>query len=152
MRHPLLSWDIISEGTSRRLQMKNDLDKMRSILGDNDWHCAVSLDTTLVWQNKIVVITDSKLNILHASENMFAMNGYKLHEVVGKSPKMFQGEKTEISERKKIRMAVELQQSFETVITNYRKDGEIYICKIEGYPVFDKVGKLVNFIALESAA
>ena len=65
---------------------------------------------------------------------------------------MFQGEKTEILERKKIRMAVELQQSFETVITNYRKDGEIYICKIEGYPVFDKVGKLVNFIALESAA
>lgn len=152
MRHPLLSWDIISEGTSRRLQMKNDLDKMRSILGDNDWQCTVSLDTTLVWQNKIVVITDSKLKILHASENMFAMNGYKLHEVVGKSPKMFQGEKTELSERKKIRIAVELQQSFETVITNYRKDGEIYVCKIEGYPVFDKVGKLVNFIALESAA
>jgi PAS domain S-box-containing protein len=152
MRHPLLSWDIISEGTNRRLFLKNDLDVMHSILGKNDWQSTVSIDTTLVWQNKIIVITDSKLRILHATENMYAMNGYKLHEVVGNSPKMFQGEKTELSERKKIRIAVENQQSFETVITNYKKDGQIYVCKIEGYPVFNPEGELVNFIALESAA
>jgi PAS domain S-box-containing protein len=152
MRHPLLGWDIISEGANRRLSLKNDLDIMRSILGNNDWKSSVSLDTTLVWQNKIIVITDNKLRILHATENMFAMNGYKLHEVIGKSPKMFQGEKTELSERKKIRMAIEQQQSFDTIITNYRKDGEIYVCRIEGFPVFNKAGKLVNFIALESAA
>jgi PAS domain S-box-containing protein len=152
MRHPLLGWDIISEGANRRLSLKNDLDIMRSILGNNDWKSSVSLDTTLVWQNKIIVITDNKLRILHATENMFAMNGYKLHEVIGKSPKMFQGEKTELSERKKIRMAIEQQQSFDTIITNYRKDGEIYVCRIEGFPVFNKTGELVNFIALESAA
>jgi len=152
MRHPLLSWDIISEGANRRLLLKNDLDVMHSIIGKNDWQSTVSLDTTLVWQNKIIVITDSKLRILHATENMFAMNGYKLHEVVGNSPKMFQGEKTELSERKKIRIAVENQQSFETVITNYKKDGQLYVCKIEGYPVFNPEGELVNFIALESAA
>jgi PAS domain S-box-containing protein len=152
MRHPLLSWDIVSEGANRRFQLKNDLETMRSILGNNDWESTVSLDTTLVWQNKIIVITDCKLRILHATENMFAMNGYQLHEVVGNSPKMFQGEKTELSERKKIKMAVEKQQAFETVITNYKKDGDIYVCRIEGFPVFNKDGDLVNFIALESVA
>jgi len=147
-----MCWDIFIEATNRREILKNDLLKFKSILGDNEMKTSISLENTLVWQNKIIVITDNKLQILHATENMYAMNGYRLEEVIGKSPKMFQGEKTEVTERMKIRKAIEHQTTFETTITNYKKDGAIYRCHIEGYPVFDKNGKLVNFIAMEIAA
>lgn len=153
MAHPLLSWDICLEGQQRRLQLANDLKTIQKIMDNNNWHPPIiNLDNTLVWENKIIIITDTKLNIIHATENMFVMNGYKQHEVVGKNPTMFQGAKTEITERQKIKMAVEKQSPFETIITNYKKDGSIYKCHIEGYPMFNKQGHLVNFIALENAA
>jgi hypothetical protein len=57
---------------------------------------------------------------------------------------MFQGAKTEIIEREKIKIAVDKQNPFKSIITNYKKDGSIYKCQIEGYPVFNKKGNLVT--------
>jgi hypothetical protein len=34
---------------------------------------------------------------------------------------------------------------------NYNKNGEIYICLIKGFPVFNIKGKLSHFIAFEKA-
>jgi PAS domain S-box-containing protein len=153
MTHPLLCWDIYSEGLQRRVQLADDLKIIQKIMNDSKWHDAlVSLDKVLIWQNKVIIITDSKLNIIHATQNMFAMNGYKQNEVIGKTPAMFQGAKTEIIERQKIKAAVENQRPFESIITNYKKSGSMYKCHIEGYPMFNKKGSLVNFIALENAA
>ncbi|XVJ65117.1 MAG: PAS domain-containing protein [Lacibacter sp.] len=153
MAHPLLCWDICLEGLHRRMQLADDLKIMQNIMKAGNWHnTLVSLDNTLVWENKVIIITDPTLKIIHATENMFAMNGYKQKDVIGKSPSMFQGAKTEIIERQKIKIAVDKQNSFESIITNYKKDGSIYKCHIEGHPVFNKKGNLVNFIAIENAA
>ena len=64
---------------------------------------------------------------------------------------MFQGAETDMTERKKIRNAIDQQRQFESTVVNYRKDGSIYRCHIEGYPIFNKKGNLVNFIAIENA-
>lgn len=152
MAHPLLCWDICLEGLQRRIQLADDLKTMQKIMKEKFWHnTLVSLGNTLVWENKVIIITDTKLNIIHATENIFAMNGYTHKDVIGRSPSMFQGAKTEITERQKIKIAVDIQSSFESIITNYKKDGSIYKCHIEGYPVFNKKGNLVNFIAIENA-
>jgi hypothetical protein len=42
-----------------------------------------------------------------------------------------------------------LQQPFEQTVVNYNKNGEIYICLIKGFPVFNIKGKLSHFIAFE---
>lgn len=153
MTHPLLCWDICLEGLHRRMQLADDLKIIQSIMKAGNWYnTLVSLDNALVWKNKVIIITDHKLKIIHATENMFAMNGYKQKDVIGKKPSMFQGAKTEIIERQKIKIAVEKQSQFESTITNYKKDGSIYKCHIEGYPIFDMKGLLINFIALENAA
>ena len=153
MAHPLLCWDICLEGLHRRMQLANDLRIMQSIMNAGNWHKPlVSLDNTLVWENKVIIITDTKLNIIHATENIFAMNGYRQEDVIHKKPTMFQGAKTEIIEREKIKIAVDKQNPFKSIITNYRNDGSIYKCQIEGYPVFNKKGNLVNFIAIENVA
>jgi len=150
MTHPLMCWDIFAEGAYRRQLLKDDIVAMNKICVENRWQPEVQLDNNLVWENKIIVITDDKLTIQHATQNMFHMNGYKVAEVKGRSPKMFQGEKTELAERKKIKIAVEQRQSFGAIVTNYKKDGRIYRCRIEAFPVFNTTGKLVNFIALEN--
>jgi PAS domain S-box-containing protein len=83
---------------------------------------------------------------------MVEMNGYTPNEVIGNSPKMFQGKLTNEKISKEISEAVKTKQPFDKVIINYCKDGSLYKCQIKGYPVFDTNGKLINFIAFEKIA
>lgn len=117
----------------------------------NQWNLNFSLKEAINDKN-VVVVTDPKLSIVFTTANMFALNGYRPEEVIGKSPKMFQGKDTCPKTSFAIRQAVLSQQPFDEVVLNYCKDGSIYTCRIKGYPVFDKKGVLKNFIALEKAA
>ena len=97
----------------------------------------------------IIVVTDVNLKIVFASKNIIKMNGYLPSEVIGKHPKIFQGEATNLETSKQIGLAIKNQKPFKQVITNYCKDGSLYKCEIQGFPVFDKSGVLINFIAFE---
>ena len=99
-----------------------------------------------------VLVTDANLKIVFASSNITDMNGYDYKEIIGNSPKMFQGKATSLESRKNIRIAVENLLPFKEVILNYKKNGETYLCQIEAYPKFDKQGNFVNYIAFETAA
>jgi hypothetical protein len=80
------------------------------------------------------------------------MNGYVEAEVLGKSPKMFQGEATNQITSNEIRKAIVEQQPFEKIVMNYKKNGEVYACLIKGFPVFNTKGDLSHYIAFEKAA
>ena len=99
-----------------------------------------------------VLVTDANLKIVFASSNITEMNGYNYKEIMGNSPKMFQGEETSLESRKNIRMAVSQLLPFKEVILNYKKNGETYLCQIEAYPKFDKQGNFINYVAFETAA
>ena len=78
MRHPLFCWDIVMEGIHRRMQLADDLKIMHKIMQEGNWHnTLISPDNSLVWENKVIIITDTDLEIIHATENIFAMNGYR---------------------------------------------------------------------------
>lgn len=152
MPHPLLCWDIIQEGLSRRAEFAKDIDLLNRLIKEKRWHFTTerALDNCLVWENKIIIVTSPDLHIAFATKNLYEMNGYRPEEVIGRNPKMFQGKRTTAGEKQIIRTAIITLKPFDTVITNYRKDGSIYKCHIEGYPVFDDRHQLVNFIALEN--
>lgn len=103
-------------------------------------------------KNAAILVTDASLKIIFASSNIIDMNGYHYKEIIGNSPKMFQGKETSVETRQNIRKAVEMLQPFKEVILNYKKNGETYLCHIEAYPKFDKQGNFVNYIAFETAA
>ena len=153
MRHPIMCWDIVMEGISRRSEFSQDIKAIQQLMNQNNWQSPErELDNCIVWENKTLIFTDPSLNIKLATKNLYEMNGYKPAEVVGKHPKFFQGEATCVESRKIISMAIQQKVPFSCDIVNYRKDGHIYTCHIDGYPIFDKAGKLVNFVAIENAA
>ena len=65
---------------------------------------------------------------------------------------MFQGEATSKVTRQKIKTALTQLKPFKEVILNYRKNGDSYWCEIEAYPMFDKNGSFINYVALEKIA
>ncbi|MFN7118106.1 MAG: helix-turn-helix domain-containing protein, partial [Saprospiraceae bacterium] len=87
--------------------------------------------------------------ILWVNEDFTYITGYSLSEVLGKKPSILQGPKSEREVVRRIRKGLESQIPIKDVITNYRKNGEEYPCKLVIHPIFNENRKLTNFIAFE---
>lgn len=129
-----------------------DLNSLKEIAQQNKWKSSSEWDIKAPTKEEVIIVTDAKLRIVFASHNMVKMNGYLAEEVLGKSPKMFQGQVTDRVVSNEINVAIQSQQAFEKTVLNYKKNGEIYACLIKGYPVFNLKGQLSHYIAFEKAA
>ncbi|WP_394748265.1 PAS domain-containing protein [Spongiimicrobium salis] len=146
---PLNSWDLYSTHFDALCAEAKDLHILKDLAKANSWSAPVAFEEALIDRKEVIVVTDAALNIVHATHNMIAMNGYTLKETKGQKPKMFQGALTSKETTQKIAKAIKNEESFETVVLNYRKDGSTYNCWIKGQPLFNDHGKVVNFIAFE---
>jgi len=136
---PLLSWDLHMEAYAYMTSFKEDLSSLVTLT--KDWVFDHDYIQALTIERAVIIITTPKLKIVYASHNMKAMNGYDLSDVMGNTPKMFQGDGTCALVSAKIRKAVKAQEPFEAVILNYRKDQSLYHCRIKGFPVCNTSGE-----------
>lgn len=101
--------------------------------------------------NIAVVLTDASKRILWVNEDFTLLTGYSLPDVLGKKPgALLQGAETEPEIVLRIRKALQHQIPLKEDITNYRKNGERYTCRLVIHPVFDRNRALTNFIAFEA--
>jgi len=147
---PLLSWEFYGEHHAELELYRDDLVALSKIT--KGWDFERDYRNEFLKEESVIVITNTNLEIVYASKNMKKMNGYLPDEVVGNSPKMFQGEDTCRETSAEVRQAINAGNPFEVSILNYRKDATTYQCVIKGFPVRDKKGKLINYIAFEKAA
>jgi PAS domain S-box-containing protein len=148
---PIFCWDFHNEFLTAVKSFFQDLNKLNSIASQNKW-IQNNWDIKNSLKEEVIILTDAKLKIVFASHNIVKMNGYVEAEVLGKSPKMFQGEATNQITSNEIRKAIVDQQPFEKIVMNYKKNGEVYACLIKGFPVFNTKGDLSHYIAFEKAA
>ena len=148
---PVYSWDFHNDFLCSIKNFFLDLKKLNGIASTNKWvHNDWDLKDSL--QEEVIIVTDATLKIVFASHNIVSMNGYREEEVLGKSPKMFQGEVTNQITSSEIRNAILEQKPFEKTVMNYKKNGDVYACLIKGYPIFNTKGELSHYIAFEKAA
>lgn len=147
---PVLSWDYYAQVLDDFKFFSEDMNSLKQLAFLNTWNLDIDLvDAKLKKDKNVVVVTDTNLNIVFATKNIWQMNQYKPEEIIGRKPKMFQGSETSSSTLKIIRKAIKDKKPFETKIINYKKDGSKYLCWIQGQPVFNNTGEIVNFIAFE---
>lgn len=149
---PIFGWDLLLESHQRLREAGQDLQALKELAARNSWQHRFDFERRLLTNQETIIVTGTDLRIVFATRNMTGMNGYLPHEVIGKIPAMFQGPETDPQVRDHIRRAVAARDPFNAVLVNYRKDGSSYPCKIEGYPVFDKMSNAVHFLAFESVA
>ena len=150
-RLPVFSWDFNHEFIVELKKSFLDLNKLKSIALKNKWtHNNLDLKSRLT--EEVILVTDATLRIVFASHNMLKMNGYAEAEVLGRSPKMFQGLATDSTTSNEIRDAIQLKQPFEKRVMNYKKNGDLYACLIKGFPIFNLKGELSHYIAFEKVA
>jgi PAS domain S-box-containing protein len=140
---PLISWDLFTTHP-------NEASSFNAI--QKKWNSKDIFYKVVIQSKKTIVVTNANYEIIFASDNITKMNGYSPKEVIGKSPKIFQGKLTTDVSKSNIKKAILNKLPFKEIILNYRKDGSVYFCEIEAYPKFDAKGNLINYIAFEKLA
>lgn len=146
---PILSWDLAGSYFDKTCKNLHDLKSLTKISQSNRWAYQNNFHDELLNKEQVIVVTDAELKIVYATNNIFNMNGYTLDEISGKKPNIFQGKETSKKTTASIAKAIKNRMPFEATVLNYRKDGSTYKCWIKGDPIFNKKGKIVNFIAYE---
>jgi PAS domain S-box-containing protein len=113
------------------------------------------LQSVVINTNDAVVITEAEPidsggpRILYVNEAFTAITGYHPHEVLGKTPRILQGEKTDRTELDKVRLALSKWQSITVEVINYRKDGSEFWNEFSLVPVADRDGLYTHWIAVQ---
>jgi PAS domain S-box-containing protein len=103
----------------------------------------------------VVLITEADLidepgpRITYANPALEKQTGYTSEEVLGRSPRLLQGPKTDRATLDLIRAALRSQAPVRAETLNYTKEGAPYWTDLDIAPVFDAQGRCVNFVALQ---
>lgn len=148
---PLQSWDFHSSFFSELSNAIADARNLNILASENKWNTDFDFLSELE-NDTVIVVTNPEIEIVFASQNIINMNGYLPEEVIGKSPKMFQGDNPDELISRTIRLSIDKRRPFEATVVNFHKNGTAYDCHIKGFPVFDKDQKLLHFVAFERVA
>jgi PAS domain S-box-containing protein len=104
--------------------------------------------------NEVVVITDAELDppgprIIFVNEAFTQQNGYTAEEVIGRTPRILQGERTDPELLRRMKETLRNGLPFRAEGVNYRKDGSSYEVDIQVSPVRDAGNNITHYIAIE---
>lgn len=104
-----------------------------------------------------IVITDANLNspgptILFANKAFEQLSGYSREEVIGKSPRILQGPKTNRPMLERLKNTLRNGESFIGATINYRKDGTEYPISWEITPIKGPDGEVLRYVSVQRLA
>lgn len=107
--------------------------------------------------NDVVIVTEADEldeplgpKIIYVNESFTKLTGYTEAEVLGKTPRILQGEKTDKSTLKQIRVALEKKEAIYVELLNYAKDQTEYWLAFTIIPIKNSKGEVKYFAAIES--
>jgi PAS domain S-box-containing protein len=104
--------------------------------------------------NDAIIITEATLDapgprIEYVNPAFTRMTGYAAEEVIGKSPRILQGERTDPGLLRRLRNDLRTSQSFHGETINYRKDGSEYFVEWRITPIYGADGEVSKWVAIQ---
>ena len=96
-----------------------------------------------------VLITDTNADIIYTNRKFTEVSGYSSSEAIGMNPRAFKSGKHDQTLYKDLWGTILSGKEWFGELSNKRKNGEIYWESCAIAPIFDKKGKVVNFIAIK---
>jgi len=87
--------------------------------------------------------------IVYVNEAFCKMTGYEMEEVIGKTPRILQGPKTDKAAITNMSRAIKNWQKHETTLLNYKKSGEEFWINFTISPIANENGWYTHWIAIE---
>jgi PAS domain S-box-containing protein len=87
--------------------------------------------------------------IEYANPAFTRMTGYEAHEIVGLTPRILQGTRTDRTILDGLRAAIEAGEATQAEAVNYRKDGSTYVVEWLITPVHESDGRITHWVATQ---
>lgn len=112
------------------------------------------LEVAMAQSFNAVVITTASLDlpgpeIVYVNTAMTRMSGYSRKELLGATPRLMQGPKTDRNILNRLRLALAAGEDFEATTLNYRKDGTSYQVEWNVSPVRNEAGVVTHFVSVQ---
>ena len=114
------------------------------------------LESVVVNANDAIVITEAESleaphhpKIIYVNEAFTKITGYTSAEVIGKTPRIFQGQRTDRDILAQIKQSLSKNQPIKTEIINYGKNDREYWVELNIIPIADRQGNYTHFVAVE---
>ena len=113
------------------------------------------LETVITQTKDAVVITDTDIsmerlpNIIFVNPAFQKMTGYNAEEVIGKSPVLFMGPKSDLTELQKLEHSIQNVTECMVETISYKKSGEEYWVLFSMIPVHNKDGEHTHWISIQ---
>jgi len=98
-----------------------------------------------------VMITEAEpgFPIIYVNPAVCEMTGYRRTELLGQSPAMLQGEKTDPAVLADLREKIDRGEIFRGKTYNYRKDGSTFMMEWKIVPIRGVGGEIANYLAIQ---
>ena len=113
------------------------------------------LESVVLNTNDAVLITEAEPidlpgpRIVYANDAFTRLTGYSLEEVLGQTPRLLQGAKTDHATLAQIRAALQTWQPIRIDLINYRKDGSEFWVDLSLVPVANEQGWFTHWISVQ---
>lgn len=113
------------------------------------------LESVITNTNEVVVISEAESydtsgpRIIYVNEAFTTLTGYLPSEVIGKTPRIVQGSKTDVLELERLKQHMDNFEPCELTLINYKKSGEEYWVNFTLNPVTNKHGKVTHWVSLQ---
>lgn len=113
------------------------------------------LESVVTNTSDAILITDankkdaSGRKILFVNEAFTKMTGYTADEVIGKSPRLLQGPKSDQAALAKLKAALDQYEPCEVTTINYKKNGDEYWVNFTVTPIANEKGKYTHWVAIQ---
>lgn len=113
------------------------------------------LESVVTNANDVILITQAELidsfspRIVYVNKAFERMTGYLSEEVIGKTPRILQGPKTDRTQLDKIRTALSRREPVRVELINYSKDRSEYWIELNIVPIADEQGQCTHFVAIQ---
>ena len=104
--------------------------------------------------HQAVLVTDAALSeagprILYANAAFERMTGWEREAVIGRTPRLLQGNDTDRNLMRELKVALQRGESWAGETVNYRRDGTPFLMKWSVAPVVDASGQTQRYIAIQ---
>ncbi|AOF86039.1 sensory box protein [Hydrogenophaga sp. RAC07] len=105
--------------------------------------------------NDIIVVTEAEPvdglwpRVLYVNEAFERHTGYQPHEIIGKTPRLLQGPRTQRDVLDRIRTHLERWEPVREEVLNYTKNGDEIWLELDIVPITDAEGRYTHWISIE---
>jgi PAS domain S-box-containing protein len=113
------------------------------------------LESAITNANDAILITEALPlhlpgpRIVYVNPAFTRNTGYQPHEVIGKTPRILQGPKTDAQQLHRVQKALQTWQPIRAELINYRKDQTEFWCDINIVPIADENGVYTHWMAIQ---